>query len=327
MKKTLLFLGICGVALAVGGGVLSPYHLGRVTVRVVDEQGMPVTNATAAIGFSKNIPPGEGWGTRPFSITGQTDTNGIFSAEAEGNPSGSCSARKEGYYPTLGVDFMFTNVVGDRWEPWNPTLEILLRKIVNPVPMYAKRVPIKSEIPVADEPVGYDLMIGDWVTPHGKGQVADFVFSVKRRVADWKDFETHLSLTFSNPLDGIQALQAAGPKGSAFRSLRAASETSYRVTWTNSIGYIPGKGYFQTQPKDCLGYVFRVRSVVDDKGELVRALYGKIRGPIEFDARESKTAHVGFTYYLNPDGTRNLEFDPARNLFTNLGEFEDVRDP
>lgn len=328
MKKTLLFLCVCGMAAAVMAGVLSPYHLGRVTVRVVDEEGIPVTNATAGIGFSKNIPAGEGWGTRPFPITGQTDTNGMFSAEAEGNPSGSCFARKEGYYPTLGVDFMFTNVVGDRWEPWNPTIAVVLRKVGNPVPMYAKRVPIESEMPVADEPVGYDLMIGDWVTPHGKGRVADFVLTVQRRVADWKDFETHLTLTFSSQLDGIQAIQEAGPKGSAFRLPRTASETSYQAVWTKSIGYVPGKGYFQTQPKDCLGYMFRVRSAVDDEGQLGHALYGKIKGPIEFDARESKTAHIGFTYYLNPTpNDRNVEFDPARNLFEGLGPLERVTMP
>ena len=323
----MLLLCVCVLATAVMAGVLSPYHLGRVTVRVVDEKGMPVANARACIGFSKNIPPGEGWGTRPFSIVGQTDTNGMFSAEAEANPSGSCSASKEGYYPTLGVDFIFTNIVDNRWEPWNPTMVVMLRKVENPIPMYAKRVPIESEIPVVDAPVGYDLLIGDWVTPDGKGQVADFVFAVTRRVADWKDFETHLLLTFSNSLDGFQEIQEAGPKGSAFRLPRTAPEALYQGTWTNSIGYIPGKGYFQTQPKDCIGYFFRVRSVVDEKGKLVHALYGKIKGPIEFDARDSKTAHIGFTYYLNSDGTRNLEFDPSRNQLTELRSTEQVKDP
>jgi hypothetical protein len=328
MKKITLFLCICTSALVAEGGFLSPYHVGRVTVRVIDEQGYPVTNATAGIGFSKNIPAGKGWGTRTFSINGQTDTNGMFSAEAESNPSGSCSARKEGYYPTLGIDFMFTNVVVDHWQPWNPILAIVLRKIDNPVLMYAKRVPIENEIPITDESVGYDLMLGDWVTPYGKGQVADFVFMMKRRVIDWKDFETHLLLIFSNPSDGIRSIQEAGPKGSAFRLPRMAFDSSYQTGWTNSIGYIPNKGYFQTQPNDCLGYFFRVRSVIDKNGNLVSALYGKIKGPIQFDARDSKTGHIAFTYYLNPTpNDRNVEFDPKRNLFKNLSSLEEVRDP
>ncbi len=37
---------------------------------------------------------------------------------------------------------------------------------------------------------------------------------------------------------------------------------------------------------------------------------------------------VIFTYYLNPSpNDRNLEFDPKRNLFTNLGEFVTVSEP
>ncbi len=41
----------------------------------------------------------------------------------------------------------------------------------------------------------------------------------------------------------------------------------------------------------------------------------------------SKTAIIRFTYYLNPDGTRNVEFDPAKNLFRNLPWIEGVRKP
>jgi len=53
-------------------------------------------------------------------------------------------------------------------------------------------------------------------------------------------------------------------------------------------------------------------------GKVHKALYGKIHGEIRFDVINSKTAIIIFTYYLNPDGTRNLEFDQKRNLFQNL---------
>ena len=202
----------------------------------------------------------------------------------------------------------------------------ILRLVGNPVPMYAKKVRI--EIPVLDEPVGYDLMVGDWIAPHGKGHKADFVFTMKSRVSGWKDFETHLVLTFTNAMDGIQQIMETGPSGSAFELPRTAAESAYQVIWTNSIGYVPDKGLFQTQPKDPEGYFFRVRSIVDDQGELPRALYGKIKGPIQFDGRDSKTGHIAFTYYLNPTpNDRNLEFDPKRNLFKNLKSTEQVTDP
>ena len=40
-------------------------------------------------------------------------------------------------------------------------------------------------------------------------------------------------------------------------------------------------------------------------------MYGKIEKEFEFDPKGS----VYFRYYLNPDGTRNLEEDPGKNLF------------
>ena len=63
------------------------------------------------------------------------------------------------------------------------------------------------------------------------------------------------------------------------------------------------------------GFVFRVRAVVDSKGEVVSAMYGKIQGRFYFRIHEEGSARVIFTYYLNPDMSRNLEFDPERNLF------------
>lgn len=314
--------------MSVGGGVLSPYHLGRVTVRVVDEQGMPVTNATAAIGFSKNIPPGEGWGTRPFSITGQTDTNGLFSAEPEGNPSGSCSARKEGYYPTLGIDFMFTNVVGDRWEPWNPTLEIALRKIVNPVPMYAKRV--ETQIPKSGEAYGFDLFAADWVRPVGTGEVSDLVFRVDGYWSNRFDNAATMTLTFGDA-DGIQNMASNEFRGSVFTSSREAPESGYEShrTWRKIRKDTPGHtaDVNVSDYNDRMNYVLRIRTVTNEDGTVVSARYGKVYGDMKFGGASSEGSFLKFTYYLNPAGTRNLEFDPARNLFTNLGEFEDVRDP
>ena len=55
-------------------------------------------------------------------------------------------------------------------------------------------------------------------------------------------------------------------------------------------------------------------------------MYGKIRNDIEFAPR-SKIVKIKMHYYLNPDYTRNLEFDPKRNLFTNLPKFEKVGQP
>ncbi len=74
-------------------------------------------------------------------------------------------------------------------------------------------------------------------------------------------------------------------------------------------------------------YLFRVRSVVDEQGKLKEAKYGKLHDDFDFGYAESNKVLLAFTYYLNPDGTRNLEFDPTRNLFKELSPMEEVHDP
>jgi hypothetical protein len=55
--------------------------------------------------------------------------------------------------------------------------------------------------------------------------------------------------------------------------------------------------------------------------------YGKIHGPIRFWI-EPPEATLSMTYYLNPTpNDRNLEFDPKKNLFTDLKPDERVYEP
>lgn len=55
-------------------------------------------------------------------------------------------------------------------------------------------------------------------------------------------------------------------------------------------------------------YFFKVRS---DSGH---ACYGIIRGILRADYRGGNIPCVQFEYYVNPDGTQNIEFDPVHNL-------------
>jgi hypothetical protein len=73
---------------------------------------------------------------------------------------------------------------------------------------------------------------------------------------------------------------------------------------------------------DVSNYIFRVRSE-NENGTLKRAMYGKILGDIRFGP-VGENGGFEMHYYLNPDYTQNLEFDPKRNLFVNLPEGEGV---
>jgi hypothetical protein len=76
-------------------------------------------------------------------------------------------------------------------------------------------------------------------------------------------------------------------------------------------------------------FYLRVRTTTTPDGTVTGGLYGKIYDGIGFYTESDQyglgcAPGVHFTYFLNPDGTRNTEFSQV-NLFTNLSAMESIR--
>jgi hypothetical protein len=190
----------------------------------------------------------------------------------------------------------------------------VLKKIGKPVAMYAKSVNLG--MPAFDKPVGYDLEIGDWVGVYGKGVNADILFTgyFKDKTNNKSDYT--LTVTFPNPADGLQEFTTTefaqeGPY-SELRSSHEAPLEGYQSEWVQSNNRTLGK------TRDAHhNYYIRVRTKVDDRGNIVSAHYGKFYGDF-----------MQFKYYLNPTiNDRNVEFDPKQNLMKNLKSLEGVSEP
>lgn len=296
----------------------------KFTIIVVDDEGKPVENANVGVGFERNFRPKDAIGKKA-----KTDLNGIaiFSDSTSGYIT--YGAIKEGYYNSY-YTFTFSKGGPFRWEPWNTELKVILRKIENPMPMYARNtMQSKLEIPVVNQNVGFDLAAYDWVIPYGMGTHADFVFNLQRLpTVSRKKYNATLTVTFSNKGDGIQIVRENLQYGSQYKLPRYAPKNGYESKLVLHEEYAPEGPVmmnFAFRAED-LNYVFRIRST-EKEGKIESAMYGKIRGYISFTAMESKTAKIYFTYYLNPEYTRNLEFDPKRNLFGNLPYLERVTEP
>lgn len=292
----------------------------QVTIKVVDEEGLAIEGAKVGVGFSYNT----GWGTNSTGRQGVSDADGKFSASGQGNGHVTYGADKEGYYNSHYVyDFQKLGPLG--WEPKNPELIVVLRKIEKPVPMYVRNTKFSTiEIPAADKDIGFDLEKFDWVAPYGGGVYGDFIFHLKRRFVSWEDQDCNLTITFSNEFDGIKFIKEDLQYGSVFKLPKYAPESGYQQKLEF---YIKAKnGKWESNVKRTDNYIFRIRSEEED-GKVVKAMYGKVRGSLDFSAINSQTAKIFFKYYLNPDYTRNLEFDPKHNLFSNLPMREQVREP
>lgn len=322
MKTTIILIVVATYQATLGQTPTTLYPDAKMTVKVVNETGLPVEGADAGVGFT--VDSKTHVGSEEVAVNGITNNEGEFVASAKTDRRVGFTVKKAGWYPSFGT-YRFKEIKEGRWEPWNPTVDVILKPVINPVSMYARKLWV--EMPVVGAPVGFDLIESDWLAPHGRGKVADFVFSLSRRFESWKDYYAEVKLAFSNEGDGIQTIPVAGQSASELKLPRLAPEQGYLPEFATSIGRTPST-LGRDDGKAGRSYFFRVRTVRDEKGEIVSALYGKIDGDIRVDAINSKTALLLFDYYLNPESkSRNMEFDPKRNLFRDLKSTEQVINP
>ncbi len=271
----------------------------QVTFRVADDAQQAIAEAKAQVSWenAKAMKPSE----RIRSAEGVTGKGGQVLLEGKTADSGiSYGVSKEGYYSAWGLRYHFKEAGFFRWQPWNPTIEVILKRKKNPVPMYAKRLALS--LPKLDEPVGYDFEVGDWTAPYGRGRNRDVIFIGKLRQEGERKFDWLLTVAFPNVGDGIQRFRPDA-ESAVFRSDYEAPAEGYSSEWKLHRWRTSSAEPEQTTFDSKGGYYFRVRTALGPDGKITRALYGKIYGDF-FD----------MIYYLNPDGTRNLEFDPKRNL-------------
>ncbi|MEA3207811.1 MAG: hypothetical protein QOE70_868 [Chthoniobacter sp.] len=327
----LAILAVIVLAAAAAEGMFE-LPVARLTLRSVDEDGKPIAGATVNMSFEEPTP--RFWGGTVVHVDGVTDAKGEFTGEGHSFDTKGGQILKEGYYVSGAKSYKFEKAVLGKWQPWNPTVDVVLKKVINPIPMYARKVgfDVKGvEVPGLGEPYGFDLIESDWLAPHGKGKVSDLRFAAERRFVSRRDYDGKIAITFSNPGDGLQVIETTSPKKALYFSdlklPREAPEGGYAPALVTRVGGIAGGSSYE-DARDDRSYFFRVRTELDNNGKVLSALYGKIDGDIRIDAINSNTCSLQFTYYLNPTpNDRNLEFDPKRNLFPKLPDSEQVKNP
>ncbi len=284
----------------------------KISFLVIDElSGEPLDNARIGVNFSTG-----GWSPKTIHTDWYTNAKGKVTASGRGIGYVGYTVFYDGYYTTSeGLDFDDMDVVKHRFLPWNQEVIVKMRKIGKQVPMYAKRV-YGLIPPVSGKPIGYDLMIGDWVAPYGGGEISDFIFLLDLKYVDKLNYEINLRLTFSNECDGINFY----PKENLFPTALKLPSTAPEIGYVSHLEKYrrrePNK-YTEDNSDKNQHYYFRVRSVVED-GKIKKAMYGKIYDDISVSLASpingKHSASFSFSYYLNPDYSRNVEFDMDRNL-------------
>jgi hypothetical protein len=306
----------------VGAQVASTARLpdAHINLHVLDQDGNAVSDAS--VGVAGTVSPKLS-SARLQEV--RTDPTGAVDVHVKSNGAVHINVQKPGYYRTEvtpaydfeethgNIDTAFTK---GRWQPDPLTLKVVIKQVVNPIPMYAQRV--NRAVPAQNEDLGFDMFVGDFVTPYGHGRTADMTFRLEVSERAKKDYDYRLNVVFPNRLDGILPFDPSPHlKGSLLRSGYSAPDRGFLPGWSVTRVRRPGSAEQSNYDPEKHGYYIRIRTVTDNGGKILSANYGKIYGDF-----------MNFTYYVNPTpNDRNVEFDPKRNLFTNLKADERVTEP
>jgi hypothetical protein len=278
------------------------------TAHVTDaETGNPITNVIVKTLFQHQYDPFNSQLNKVDRQEKAVDKEGYATFSGmDLNGSVGATVHAAGYYQDwAGMERMKLNRILNRWEPWDPVIEVKMRKIKNPVPMVYKGV-LRKKVPVKEGRVGFDLEAADWVEPYGKGKMSDFIF-ILTPVTEPKQGIKY-SMVFKNPLDGIQEYIPAKESRSEYifpyeapTNGYHASLNKYRLLYYPVIPDYPANNLKDNAE---INYIFRVRTKVNDAGNIISANYGRIKGEVIL----SDTPLIDLQYWFNPEpNSRSLE--------------------
>ena len=321
MNKALVLSLILGLSTA---GCKESAHPARFTIKLTNDVAQPLAAYPVQIGTFSYWKPGEGFGTDIWvKEIKSTDDSGmvVFDYASKTGEFGInfSPGLPKGYYVTRIPNYKFNKVAYGRWTPENPVIEVTLRRIKNPIPMYAKNLTNEGGgllgIPAAGKDLAYDFEVGDWLAPYGKGKTGDIVFFGLYEEDAAGNSQKVVKITFPGKEDGLIVFDRDPWKGSELRSDHEAPEQGYQPAVTLVQTVIENK--MTDDARRDRNYYFRVRSKLDEDGNIISANYGKIYGDF-----------MSFIYYFNPTpNDRNVEFDPSRNLLKIQGVYQEVLIP
>lgn len=291
---------------------------GELMVHVQDASRNNISNATVWVGGFKNR------SDTLKSTKKRGHTNGDGSIRLYGELRDivyGINASKEGYYHSRKE----VSVRSEKSE-YKKEAIIILRKKINPVPMYAKVEFVK--LPKRNTEFGFDFFKGDLVINAAKGQRKDVLLSAERPIFKGKgeEFEHTLKIGFPSDGDGIQFFDPPEyAVDSKFKSHYKAPEDGYK----NEAKIVVAKSGSKRVRKNYERPAYiRIRSVVDDEGNFESAHYCKIYPGIILGGGWSEISSFKIPYICNPErNNRSMEYDVGSSLLPNLKGEEQIRNP
>ena len=189
------------------------------------------------------------------------------------------------------------------WQPYGSDVGVVLKRIIKPTAT-GKRF-IEQSIPAYGKWIGYDLEKAAWTSPYGNGTQTDVKIRFSAREAGMFDFGYKMELSFEEyPFAGV--IRVKKNTKSTFQSVyNAATNSEYIGVVQFEVDRVGVAKRAWNQLEDDEYLVFRTRTKVNERGELVSAHYGRIDGEWKFYERHCMWVR-GIYYNAMPNDT-NLE--------------------
>ena len=302
MKTSLTILLLSAVSCLAMAQLYRTTHIDA-EITVVDPEGKPVEGANVRLGF-----PRYGEGRKDVMVNGMTDKDGLIRLNGEAEQVYNIHVQCDGFYQHREPKrTIATPSEIERYAKGLQRVRIELRPIINPVVGLGQLVE-RRKIPAFDTDLGFDLFVGDWVAPHGNGSSTDFILRFSGRFNSVRDYDQSVQMRFPLSGDGISPIKVEYQHGSALHYPYEAPTEGYapeRVWRTWHTGKQADRG---VDPN--AAYIIRFRTELDEQGNVKRALYGILGRDLQFGGDGRDGFMITFSYLVNPDWSRNIEFDP-----------------
>lgn len=267
----------------------SPYldnALADVRLLVIDDSGNPVEGASVTAVFYIDV-------TKTTGLTQETSADGIVEAKYPCNGEFKVWARKNGYYDTLLKTTAFITLTEEevtkahKWSDGPVDVPVVLKKRRNPANLLLKGGPFQElAYPATNVVIGLDLQKFDWCPPYGKGEYDDLQvkYDFWRSPTNWFQVYSHVDMTMTNGLDGVY-LAPTDDFSKMNRCYGADTNAVYRKTLEFVYDRRTGQVVRDIEMPQDKYMVFRTRTQVNDKGELVSANYGLIFEKSEYSPK------------------------------------------
>ena len=243
-----------------------------INVHVVDDEGVPVRDVDIKAVFA--FKDGERSGSYASGSNGVAVVEGITTGHyVELNLS------KEGYYDSK-VKYRYLRLAENRqvkdgkWQPYPMEKSVVLRKIRNPLALCT--VCNLSRFPATNIWFRFDMRVGDFVKPFGKGETADFECQVEwDGLPPTKSTCCKMSLRMLDRLSG--GYYADCTKESEYPFSYAAKVDADLIKELNVVNRDGNPHMTKVPFREGCEFVTRTRCKLDGSGRLVAANYGSIR--------------------------------------------------